>query len=123
MIYRNDPIRTVICEALEQNPSYKLTVCGHSLGGGISAIVAYWWNRHGTFRKCGNAERGEEFVQCVAFAPPPVLTRDIAENSLSFTTTLVNEDDIVPRLSIQALHDLINKVIECSELCDVFACL
>ncbi|KAG7395576.1 hypothetical protein PHYBOEH_003628 [Phytophthora boehmeriae] len=83
-------------ESLTDNEEldWKIVVCGHSMGAGVSCILAI------LLRKL--------FPNTKAFlyATPPLFDPETAEWTKSFATTVVYGDDIVPRLSISNLANL-----------------
>lgn len=74
---------------------YSLLLCGHSLGAGVATLT-------------GMILRSQipilvdepDRLQVVAFAPPPVLDHDSAVAASAFTVSLVNQSDLIPRLSL-----------------------
>jgi pimeloyl-ACP methyl ester carboxylesterase len=89
---------TLIAELRAAHPSFALRFTGHSLGGGIAALLA-----------CHYAAAGVRDVHCFAFAPPCVLSRARA-GAASHVTSVVLGDDIVPRLSLGHIDDLRNVI-------------
>lgn len=78
----------------------KLYVVGHSLGGGIATFVSYFFKQMlSEFQKIVS----DFEIKCFAFGPPPVCTQEI---DLSFVTTIVYNNDLVPRLSFGSVMDL-----------------
>lgn len=65
----------------------KLTLTGHSLGAGIAAIAGIEFNDNDKFD-----------AKVIGYGSPPSVSRELAEES-SFITSVVNDADIVPRLS------------------------
>jgi hypothetical protein len=78
-----------------------VTLTGHSLGAGVSSLLALKL-----------LERGipTERMQCLLYEPPACMSKHLAATSLKMTWSLVNNDDIVPRLAftpfLNFLHDL-----------------
>lgn len=103
-------IRTTIEEALNSNAEYTLKVVGHSLGAGIAALTAIYWKNHRTFRKFADKRGGDAFLRCFAFAPPPMLSKEIKEKGVGYVYTVVNEDDIVPRLNVNCIYGALRDV-------------
>jgi hypothetical protein len=94
----NGLLRKIIKRTLERNPSYKLRLCGHSLGGGTAAILTDLWKMEDEFPGVD--------IHCYAFACPPVLSQVLAVECASYVTTFVNGDDFVTRLSMTAIEEL-----------------
>lgn len=103
-------IMTTIQEALDSHPDYTLKVVGHSLGAGIAALTAIYWKNHKTFKHYEKVTKNRLFMRCFAYAPPPVLSREIKEKGVGYVYSIVNEDDIVPRLNVQCIYEALNEV-------------
>ncbi|EGB11412.1 diacylglycerol lipase [Aureococcus anophagefferens] len=67
----------------------RVTCVGHSLGGGVAALVATLLNDHGALPR----------VRCYAFATPACVSADLAAFLKPTVTSCVLQDDVVPRLS------------------------
>ncbi|VAI00590.1 unnamed protein product [Triticum turgidum subsp. durum] len=95
-------------EAARCKQDYKLRLAGHSLGGASAALLAIM------LRKKSKEELGfsPDIVSAVGFGVPPCVSREIAESCASYVTTVVLQDDIVPRLSAASLARLRNEIIE-----------
>ena len=79
---------------------YRLLLCGHSLGAGVASLAAVVLRSRlpvlaGT--------KSTHKMKVVAFAPPPVLDHDTAIAASSYTTTIVNNSDVIPRSSLANL--------------------
>jgi pimeloyl-ACP methyl ester carboxylesterase len=91
----NDLERLV--EALFIPTGYKITVTGHSLGAGVASLLAILLlSRFPDLRAEGR-------LKVIAIAPPPILDLDASLACQPFTTTLVNNADIIPRTSLSNL--------------------
>lgn len=86
-------IRDTVLVAIRENPGFELMVTGHSLGGATAAVLALIMRDDPEFPR----------ALAFAFAPLPCLTYDLAELTASFTITVINGPDIVPRLSVAML--------------------
>lgn len=91
-----------IAAALRDHPGYGLTLLGHSLGAGTAAIAAILIRNSPEVAK----RIGTNDVTCVAFAPPPILTRDLALSCSSYVQSVVNRHDVVPRASLASFERL-----------------
>lgn len=103
-------IHTTIEEALNSDVQYSLKVVGHSLGAGIAALTAIYWKTHHTFDHFAKSRGGSAFLRCFAFAPPPMLSKEIEEKGVGYVYSVVNEDDIVPRLNVQCIYGALRDV-------------
>ena len=74
---------------------------GHSLGAGAAAIAAMELNDEDWIR-----------VEAVGFGCPSLLSRELAESTSNFITTIVNDADIVPRMSGPSMSNLLLNLIE-----------
>lgn len=87
-------------DALAAAPGYALVVTGHSLGGGAASLV--------TMMLAG-AFPG---VRCVAFAPPAVVSADLAAAAHGgpHHVARVRVSDLVPRFSLAAAAALMRRI-------------
>lgn len=86
-------IRHTVLTAIHENPGFELMVTGHSLGGATAAVLALIMRDDPEFPR----------ALAFSFAPLPCLTYDLAQLTSSFTITVINGPDIVPRLSVAML--------------------
>jgi len=87
----------LVMKTMKDYKGYELVLTGHSLGAGVAALLATMIN--------------DEYnipMHCYAFAPPCVLSLDLAQKSRSFISSFVLNDDMVPRLSYSSMEDLKN---------------
>lgn len=89
-------IRAPVKQAMRDNPGFQVVMTGHSLGASTAAVL--------TLLMRDDDACPHPF--CVAFAPPPCLTYDLAEQTATLGVTVVNGPDIVPRLSVPVLLPL-----------------
>jgi len=85
----------------QQHPEYSLRIVGHSLGAGVSTVLGYVLrSKYPSLKVFG-------------YSPPGcTMTWDMAIGCHDFTTSFVLDSDIVPRLSVLALEDLRDEVLE-----------
>lgn len=103
-------VLNTIKQALETwGDEYGLVICGHSLGGGVGAILGILlteMNSSGTFVTSGESGLpvGRR-VHCFAFGPPASISEELREKTRALITTVVYGLDIVPCLSLGVLRD------------------
>jgi len=85
----------------QQYPDYSLRIVGHSLGAGVCTLLGYVLrSRYPSLKVFG-------------FSPPGcTMTWEMATGCDSWSTTFVLDSDIVPRLSVLALEELRDEVLE-----------
>lgn len=91
-----EKIRKDVITKSAEYPNYQVVLTGHSLGAATASVLALLMR--------DDDECPRPFA--VAFAPPPCLTYDLAEQTASLGVTVVNGPDIVPRLSVAVMLPL-----------------
>ena len=82
-------------------PTYNLRIVGHSLGAGVCALLGY------TLRSKFPS------LKVFGFSPPGcTVSWELATDCNSWMTSFVLDNDIVPRLSVPALEDLRDDILE-----------
>ena len=77
--------------------NYRVVICGHSLGAGTACLL-------GLLLRSYIPSMSEKYpLQVFAYAPPPVLNYEACLACKSFTTSIVNNADVVPRISMNNL--------------------
>eukprot|EP00438_Fugacium_kawagutii_P006688 Skav219100 [mRNA] locus=scaffold1574:186457:196994:+ [translate_table: standard] len=79
---------------LVKEKGYEVILVGHSLGAAVAAVCCV------QLRASGVAAR------CVCFAPPATMDPTAAALASSYITSVVHDDDCIPRMSILSLLDL-----------------
>lgn len=115
-------------EALKEFPEYGLVLCGHSLGGAVTALLGVMLsepNPRGTgFVTASNAQgrlpanqtadaaMPSNFnlppgrpIHVFAYGPPGAMSSTLSKMTKGLITTVVHGSDIVPSLSLGLLHD------------------
>ncbi|KAI5304752.1 hypothetical protein KEM56_005994 [Ascosphaera pollenicola] len=125
-------VMATIKAALEEFPDYGVIFCGHSLGGGVAALLAtivskpkepgqpgpsfvtasYYPTRRSA--KGSGAKTPAEFclppgrpIHVYAYGPPAVMSTGLRRATRGLVTTTVNGQDVVPTLSLGNLHDFL----------------
>ncbi|TVY80999.1 Sn1-specific diacylglycerol lipase beta, partial [Lachnellula suecica] len=123
-----------ITAALEEFPDYGLVMCGHSLGGGVTALLAIMISEpspdpssaafitstssypsqqllltnsgeQGTVPSSFRLPPGRP-IHVYAYGPPATVSPSLRLATRGLITTIVNGQDLVPYLSLGILHDL-----------------
>jgi len=81
-------------ETFFRPPGYKVKICGHSLGAGVSCLL-------GVFLK----SRGID-VEVMAFATPACLSYEASLECRDYVTSIINNSDCVPRVSLVNIRTL-----------------
>ncbi|TAQ84361.1 hypothetical protein B7494_g7310 [Chlorociboria aeruginascens] len=118
--------------ALEEFPEYGLVMCGHSLGGGVTALLAIMVSEPAStgsaFVTASDYQRAQllltstegEFstapsslrlppgrpIHVYAYGPPATISPSLRLATRGLITTVINNQDLVPSLSLGTLHDL-----------------
>ncbi|KAL4721865.1 hypothetical protein ACLX1H_011056 [Fusarium chlamydosporum] len=115
-------------EALLEFPDYGLVLCGHSLGGAVTALLGVMLsepNPAGTGfvtaisapeRTVGDDQRdgllpthstlpSRRPIHVYAYGPPSTMSASLRKRTRGLITTIVHGNDIVPYLSLGVLHD------------------
>jgi len=97
-------LRPSIEAALRANPTHRLVLCGHSLGAGLATLVAALL---GPTIQVPLPDGGQltAAVVCFAFAPPAVLSVELAREA-RHVTSVVRGADMVPRFGMATTMDL-----------------
>ena len=83
-----------------QEKGYEVVLVGHSLGAAVAAACCV------QLRTSGLAAR------CVCYAPPATVDQRSAREAANYITSVVHDDDVIPRMSILSLLELY-KVLVC----------
>ncbi|KAL4904622.1 hypothetical protein BDW74DRAFT_27154 [Aspergillus multicolor] len=125
-------VMITIRAALEEFPDYGVVLCGHSLGGGVAALLATMISEptseaslvsftttsqsDGKLLLQSARETGDPHAACYlppgrpihvyAYGPPAAMSPFLRRATRGLVTTIVNGQDVVPSLSLGILHDL-----------------
>ncbi|PGH10800.1 hypothetical protein AJ79_05273 [Helicocarpus griseus UAMH5409] len=128
-------VMATIKSALEEFPEYGVIFCGHSLGGGVAALLATMISKPKDNDEAspsfvtaskptagmplllppqGNqhpSQPGQLYlpsgrpIHVYAFGPPAVMSPSLRLATRGLITTVINGQDVVPSLSLGVLHD------------------
>ncbi len=93
----------IISDELDANPDYSLIIVGHSLGGGVAAVIAAMWHRRFLHR-----------IRAIGYGSPCVFPMNATRDFDSIIISIVGSGDPFARISLGHLADL-TKLI--SKLC------
>jgi hypothetical protein len=116
--------------SLETSPDWGLVLCGHSLGGGVAALLALLISEAGAVENSGssfvtksspshpqllltNGTLGQSPpslpagrpIHVYAYGPPATISEPLRLATRGLITTIVNGEDVVPCLSLGVLRD------------------
>src|SRR5690606_33228635 len=118
MLRTRSKVLTTIKLALEQFPSYGLVLTGHSLGGGVAAILSILLSEP-KYRSSPNAgfitasskiPQGRP-IHCYAYGPPACVCPRLRKLTTGLITTTVFGADIIPSLSFGMIRDFYNVAV------------
>ncbi|KND00726.1 uncharacterized protein SPPG_03842 [Spizellomyces punctatus DAOM BR117] len=117
------PVRDAVVEALNKHPNFGLVLTGHSLGGGVAALLALIWSR-----KCVGDNGEEKFftseekgfpsrpVHCFVYGVPAVMSLNLSSHCKDLITSVIYRHDVVPCLSLGLIRDFRNVAVNlCNE--------
>ncbi|XP_051142102.1 uncharacterized protein LOC127259022 isoform X2 [Andrographis paniculata] len=97
-----------IRRCLKDHKGFRLRIVGHSMGGATASLLAIM------LRKKSPLELGfsPDIITAVGVATPPCVSMELAQHCSDFVSTVVMQDDIIPRLSIASLKRLREEIVE-----------
>lgn len=103
---------TSVTQALANNPGFQLVVVGHSLGGGVAALLTMLLAAEpekgsGVFFTNNLTVPGRPII-CYGFGPAACMDEDLAAKTRNLIYSIVNKNDIVPSLCHGTFIDLKN---------------
>ncbi|KAI5924585.1 hypothetical protein F4810DRAFT_709541 [Camillea tinctor] len=128
LLYGGDgKVLITLKSALEEFPEYGLVLCGHSLGGGVTALLGAMLAEPamtGTafvtsaeqHKRLLTDERSSDHsshiclpsgrpIHVYAYGPPSTMSPSLQKATRGLITSTVNGNDLVPYLSLGVLHD------------------
>lgn len=90
---------------------YTLVLCGHSLGAAMATLVGTLWQQDQHAHSALFRALGQGGLRVYAMAPPAVLSLEAARAARPYITSVVVGSDIVPRLSLVTVQDLLSKLV------------
>lgn len=114
---KSQTLRQSIVSTFEEFPHYGLVITGHSLGAGVGAILGLLWSvpSHGGYHLSITEQRVP--VHVYAYACPATISSTLQTGLI---TTIVNDTDVIPKLSFGTLKDFRNVAIALSHDDTVF---
>ncbi|GBG91113.1 hypothetical protein CBR_g51917 [Chara braunii] len=88
-------------DLLERHKGYNLRLVGHSLGGATACLITMILRKNESMHRIP-----KEAISCISFATPPCVPREAAIECADYITTIVLQDDVIPRMSVQAFERL-----------------
>jgi len=103
------PVHRAVRKALLTNPGYNLDITGHSLGAGVSALLAIMWASPDdclTTVRSGLPPGRRTHAFC--FAVPCVMGNKLGKKTEKLVTSYCHSYDLICRLSLGAILDIRN---------------
>lgn len=112
----NSEVHSVISKALEDYPDYGLTLCGHSLGGGVVSLISLLWAARSVGESgaasfaIGTESKlpADRPIHCFTYGSPSVISYEGTLYLQGLVTSIVYGADLVPSLSLGTLRDFKN---------------
>ena len=123
-------IHETLRKALERHPDYGLVLTGHSLGGGVAALLAILWGCPVNVFQQQLAQKPSPIVHpplttqfvtslssglpagrpihAYAYGVPAIGSADLSKYGQGLVTSLVHGHDLVPSLSLGTLRDMLH---------------
>ncbi|KAJ3051269.1 hypothetical protein HK097_007754 [Rhizophlyctis rosea] len=106
-------VRDTVIEALERHPDFGLVLTGHSLGGGVAALLTLLWaypvvegNGGGTTFMTGpRSGLPCRPIHCFVYGPPAVMSANLSTYAQNMITTVIYRNDFIPSLSLGLMRD------------------
>ena len=89
---------------------YNVKICGHSLGGGVAALLGILLKHHMPLLRLPISQNR---LKVLTYGCPPVVNMMAANRAANYITSVVNNHDIVPRIaapSIRAMHKIFHQM-------------
>jgi hypothetical protein len=80
-----------------QKPLQYIVFVGHSLGAAVASVASIILRE----------EESMDNVFCFAYAPPPAVSLVLAQKSSSYVFSVVNNDDLIPRISMKQIKTFV----------------
>lgn len=108
-IYIADKHRKLLLDLLEQSGAQQidLTLIGHSLGAGAASIAGMEFNNEKSVFYSPKIK-----ARVIGFGCPALVSEDLAKKSSPYITTVVNDSDVVPRMSGISVANMLHNVLE-----------
>ena len=84
-----------------QERGYEVVLVGHSLGAAVAAACCV------QLRKSGLSPS----ARCVCFAPPATVDPLLAKEAAGYITSVVHDDDVIPRMQILSILGLYKEIV------------
>ena len=93
-----DAITEPLLQTCALHEDYKMVITGHSLGGGVAALLGLMYKDHPIIRQ-------KHGLKVYAFASPCIVSKEFTDNEIGsdFITSIAVNCDMVTRLSVQSV--------------------
>ncbi|PWN30634.1 alpha/beta-hydrolase, partial [Jaminaea rosea] len=103
-------LKTTLRECLERNPTYGLVTVGHSLGGGVAALLAMQWatpsETTAFVTSVSSGLPAGRPIHSFTYGPAAVTDADLSASLRGLVTSMVHGNDVVPCFSLGLVRDM-----------------
>lgn len=96
-------LRGIVSFLCSAHPTYKIVLCGHSLGGGVASLLAMKWLRDSTI---SGPPPTRARLKAFSYGAPAVCTANIAASFRNNIWSITNGRDIISRLSYGSVRNM-----------------
>jgi len=92
---------------------YRVRIVGHSLGGGVAALLGTLVRRHleAIFEADGSCMHIDDALRVYGYGTPACVDAGLADETASYVTSCVLHDDVVPRLTATSIRGLLKHLL------------
>jgi hypothetical protein len=102
-----------LAHLMQRHPTYQLKLVGHSLGAGTAALLTMFLRAGVGTEEGAVMDQGMRArVSCTAVATPPCVSYELAVATAPYITSIVLDDDVIPRTSLLSLYNMQVETLE-----------
>jgi hypothetical protein len=110
---RNSPLLSAVRKAMEEYDNYSLTLCGHSLGGGVASLLSVLWSKKVASNLFLTSEESglppNRHIHCYTYGAMGTFDLDGGvQYTQGLVTSIVYNMDCIPYISLGLIRDFKN---------------